>query len=110
MIAWEDFAKLDIRVGRIVGVKSLPNPRYTTHALTVDFGEDLGKKISGARLVRYGEQELLGRLILGVVNLPPKRIGGLVSEFLTLGVPGLDGECVLVSPEREDAPLGGKLY
>ena len=110
MATIDDFGKLDIRVGRIVEVEPLPNPRYTTHKLTVEFGEEIGRKVSGARLVRYEPDTLVGKLVLGVVNLPPRQIGGLMSEFLTLGVPDADGECVLIAPDHKDAVIGGKLY
>jgi len=109
MITIEDFNKLDIRVGRILEVELLPSAKYTTHKLTIDFGEEIGRKISCARLVRYKKEELAGRLILGVVNLPPRQIGSAVSEVLTLGVPDEDGECVLIKPDKE-IKLGGKLY
>jgi tRNA-binding protein len=110
MIAFEDFAKLEIRVGRVLAVERLPNPRYTTHKLTVDFGLEIGRKVSGARLIRYTDDQLVGRLILGVLNLPRKQIGGMMSEFLTLGVPDGSGECVLIEPDSESAVLGGRLY
>ena len=106
----EEFAKLDVRVGRVLAVDRLPNPRYTTHKLTVDFGPEIGRKVSGARLIRYGDEQLIGRLILGVLNLPRKQIGGMMSEFLTLGVPDASGECVLILPDSAAAVLGGKLY
>jgi tRNA-binding protein len=110
MITPDDFAKLEIRVGRVLVVEHLPNPRYTTHKLTVDFGPEIGRKVSGARLIRYSGEQLAGRLILGVLNLPPKQIGGMMSEFLTLGVPDASGECVLIEPGSDAAVLGGKLY
>ena len=106
----EDFAKLDVRVGRVLAVEHLPNPRYTTHKLTVDFGPEIARKVSGARLIRYGDEQLIGRLILGVLNLPRKQIGGMMSEFLTLGVPDAAGECVLIGPDSDAAVLGGRLY
>ncbi len=105
----QDFQKIDIRVGRIIDVELLPDSKYTTHKLTVDLGNDIGRKTSGARLVRYQKEELIGKLVLCVINLPPKQIGKLKSEVLTLGVPAKDGECVLVEPGKE-VPLGGRLY
>ena len=105
----EAFEKLDIRVGKILSVEKLPNPKYTTHKLVIDFGEEIGQRVSGARVIRYTDEELIGRLILGVVNLPEKQIGHLMSQSLTLGVPGADGECVLLSVEQ-DVPLGGRVY
>lgn len=103
------FEKIDIRVGKILSVEKLPNPKYTTHKLVIDFGEEIGQRVSGARLIRYTDEELLGRLILGVINLPEKQIGHLMSQSLTLGIPGTDGECVLLCVER-DVPLGGRVY
>ncbi len=109
MIILADFQKLDMRVGQIIEVEELPNPRYTTHKLILNFGEEIGQKVSGARLIRYTKEQLLGKLIIGVINLPPRSIGRLRSEVLILGVPGEDGECVLLAPDR-DVPLGGKVY
>lgn len=109
MATFEDFQKLDIRTGKIVKVELLENAKYTTHKLTIDFGRKIGKKISCARLVNYSPDELRGKLIIGAVNLPPKRIGPEISEVLTLGVPDGKGECILVVPDG-DTPLGSKLY
>lgn len=110
MIKIEDFQKIDIRVGKIVAVELLPNPKYTTHKLTIDFGPEIGSKISGARVLRYKQEELVGKLVVGVVNLEPRQIGKLKSEVLTLGVPDQDKECVILSPDNTDAVIGGKLY
>lgn len=110
MATIEDFRKLDIRVGKIVGLERIPNAKRTTHKLTIDFGSEIGVKTSGARLVRYRDDELVGKLVLGVVNLPPRQIGALKSEVLTLGVPDKDGECVLISPDQLDAVIGGRLF
>ena len=104
------FAALDIRVGKIIAVSLLPNPRYTTHKLTIDLGPEIGQKTSGARVLNYTQEELMGKLVLCVINLPPKQIGGTMSEVLTLGVPDAGHECVLISPDNEKAVIGGKLY
>ncbi len=109
MVTFEDFQKLDMRVGKILSVEKLPNAKYTTHKLTIDFGSEIGKKISCARVINYKDDELIGKLVLGVVNFPPRQIGKFMSESLTLGVPDKDGECVLITPDR-DAVIGGKLY
>jgi tRNA-binding protein len=106
----DDFQKIEIRVGKILAVELLPNPKYTTHKLTIDFGPEIGQRISGARAIRYSKEELIGKYILGVVNFPPRQIGKLMSQSLTLGVPGADGECILVTPDKEGVVLGGKLY
>ena len=110
MATFEDFQKLDIRVGKIVEVEELSNAKYTTHKLTIDFGDEVGKKVSGARVVRYTKDQLIGKLVLGIVNLPPRQIGKLSSETLTLGVPDASKECILISPDSNDAVIGGKLY
>jgi tRNA-binding protein len=108
-VTYEDFEKLDIRVGRIIEAQLLPNPKRTTHKLVIDFGPEIGHKISGARVNRYEMGDLVGRLVCGVVNLPERQIGTLHSQVLTLGLPGSDDECVLVGPDRE-VPLGGRMY
>ncbi|MDD5626847.1 MAG: tRNA-binding protein [Patescibacteria group bacterium] len=110
MANFDDFLKLDIRVGKIIDAEELPNPKHTTHKITIDFGEEIGKKVSGARLVRYTEKQLIGKLVLGVVNLPPKQIGQLASEVLTLGAMDAQKECVLISPDSKDAIIGSKIY
>lgn len=109
MATIEDFEKLDIRVGKIIRAEKLPNPKYTTHKLTIDFGPEVGQKISGARVINYSLEDLQNRLVLGVVNLPPRQIGSLKSEVLTLGVPDAEGNCILIKPDL-DVPLGGKLF
>lgn len=106
---FEDFQKIDIRVGRITEAELLPHAKHTTHKLTIDFGPEIGKKVSCARLVKYSLDELRGRLVLAVINFPARQIDKSISEVLTLGVPGKDGECILIQPERE-VEIGGKLY
>lgn len=109
MATIRDFQQIDIRVGRIVRVESFPEARKPAYKLTIDFGPDVGVKKSSAQLTeRYAPDVLEGRLVLGVVNLPPRQIGPFVSEVLTLGVPDVDGSVVLVVPERA-VPLGGRL-
>lgn len=110
MATIEDFKKLDIRVGRIIEVEELPNAKYTTHKLTIDFGPEIGQKISGARVIQYSKKQLMGKLMLGVLNFPPKQIGKTVSQVLTLGVADKNNECILISPDSEDAVIGGKAY
>jgi tRNA-binding protein len=109
-ISWADFEKVDIRVGRIVAVDDFPEARSPAYKLTVDFGAPLGVRRSSARVTRlYGRDALLGRLIVAVVNFPPKQIGPFLSEVLVLGVPSADGEVVLLAPER-DVPPGGRVF
>jgi tRNA-binding protein len=106
----EDFHKLDIRVGRVVGVEPFPEGRHSTHVLAIDFGPELGTRKSLARLApNYEGGELVGRLVLAVVNFPPRQIGKHLSEVLTLGVPDGMGNVVLVGPDAE-VPPGGRLY
>jgi len=110
MATIEDFNKLDIRVGRIVDVEDFPEARKPSYKLKIDFGEDIGTKKSCAQLVKnYSPEQLKGKLVLAVVNFPPRQMGPAVSEVLTLGLHGEDGECVLIEPER-DVPIGGNLY
>lgn len=109
MATIDDFQKLDIRVGKIVEVEDFPEAKKPTYRLKIDLGE-IGIKKSCAQLVKnYSKENLKGRLVLCVVNFPLRQIGSAISEVLTLGVPGEDGECVLIEPERE-VPIGGKLY
>ena len=110
MATIEDFNKLDIRVGRIIDVEDFPEAKKPSYKLKIDFGKEIGIKKSCAQLVKnYTKEELKEKLVLGVVNFPPRQIGPAVSEVLTLGVHGEDGECILIEPERE-VQLGGKLY
>ncbi len=110
MATIDDFQKIDIRVGKIIQVEDFPEARKPSYKLTIDFGGEIGIKKSSAQLVKnYSKEELNGRLVLGVVNFPPRKIGPFTSEVLTLGVPDSEGECVLIQPERE-VQIGGKLY
>ncbi len=109
-IGFEDFLKVDVRVGAIVEVEPFPEARRPAYKLTVDFGPEIGRKRSSAQVTRhYKPEELLGRQVLAVVNFPKKQIGKFMSEVLVLGVPDPDGEVVLIAPERP-VPLGGRLY
>lgn len=110
MATSEDFQKLDIRVGKIVGVEDFPEARKPSYKLKIDFGNEIGIKKSCAQLVKnYPKKQIKGKLVLCVVNFPPRQIGPATSEVLTLGVPAADGECILIEPER-DVPIGGRLY
>lgn len=109
-IAFADFEKVDVRVGRVIKVESFPEARKPAYKLQIDFGPEIGVKKSSAQLTTYYRMdELEGRLVLGVVNFPPRQIGPFMSEVLTLGVPGPDGGVVLIAPER-DVPIGGRLF
>ena len=109
MIEWDDFMKVDIRVGRVARVEEFPEARKPAWKLYIDFGPELGEKRSSAQITNYERGELEGRLVVAVVNFPPKQIGPYLSEVLTLGVPDGDGGVVLLTPER-DVPLGGRMY
>ena len=108
-ISIDDFDKVDIRVGRIVAVEDFPEARKPAWKLTIDFGPELGTKRSSAQLKPlYAREELLGKLVLAVVNFPPRQIGPMRSDVLTLGVPG-PGGTILVQPDR-DVPLGARMF
>jgi len=108
-ISFDDFMKVEVRVGRVVEVRDFPRARKPAYQLRVDFGE-LGERWSSAQLVQnYTPEDLEGRLVLAVVNFPPRQIATLMSEVLVLGVPDAAGGVVLVEPER-DVPLGSRLY
>ena len=110
MIAFADFEKVDIRVGRIVRADPFPEARKPAYKLLIDFGPDLGTRRSSAQLTaRYDATELVGRLVVAVVNFPARQIGPFMSEVLTLGVPDHDGHVVLLSPDH-DVPLGGRMF
>ena len=110
MITYDDFAKVDIRVGRIVQVEDFPEARKPAYKLTIDFGAEIGVKRSSAQLTAlYTKDDLLGTLVLAVVNFPAKRIGPFLSECLTLGVPDDAGNVILVRPDRA-ATVGGRLF
>ena len=109
-IAFEQFVKVDIRVGRIVRAEDFPQARKPAYKLLIDFGPEIGKKRSSAQLTRrYTPAELEGRLVLAVVNFAPRQIGPFVSEVLTLGVPDAEGAVVLIAPDADVAP-GARLF
>ena len=107
-ITFDDFQKVDIRVGRIVEVEDFPEARNPAWKLRVDFGGELGVRRSSAQIKTYEREELVGRLVLGVVNFPPRQIGPVRSEVLVLGFADAEGAIVLAAPDRE-APLGARL-
>ncbi|MEM8586557.1 MAG: tRNA-binding protein [Pseudomonadota bacterium] len=109
-ISFDDFMKVDIRVGVIVSAEPYPEARKPALKLTVDFGDEIGTKKTSAQLTRHYDAALLqGRQVVAVVNFPPKQIGKFMSEVLVLGVPDEDGEVVLLRPDQE-VPVGGRMY
>lgn len=110
MATIEDFEKLDIRTGKIIKVEDFPEARKPLYKLTIDFGTGVGIKKSAAGVTHYKKGELLGKLVLGLINLPPRQIGPFTSEVLTLGVSDKEKKCVLVVPDKETAAPGDKLY
>jgi tRNA-binding protein len=106
-ITWDDFAKVDIRVGRVVEVNEFPEARRPAWKLRIDFGPDVGIKSSSAQITSYGKEELLDRLVLAVVNFPPRQIGPFWSEVLTLGT--YRGKRVLLVTPEPDAEPGDRL-
>lgn len=109
-ITYDDFQKVDIRLGRITRAEPFPEARKPAIKLWVDFGPEIGEKRSSAQLTRhYTPEGLVGRLVMGVVNFPPRQIGKVMSEVLVLGVPDAEGEVVLLAPDR-DVPLGGRMF
>ena len=109
-ISFDEFMKIDIRVGTIVAAEPFPEARRPALKLTIDFGSELGRKRSSAQLTRhYDANSLIGRQVAAVVNFPPKQIGKFMAEVLVLGFPDDGGAVVLIGPERP-VPNGGRLY
>jgi tRNA-binding protein len=108
-IEYGDFEKVDVRVGTITAVEDFPRARKPSYRLTVDFGPELGERRTSAQVTSYGKDELVGTRVVAVVNFEPKNIAGFMSEVLVLGVPGPDGEVVLLTPTRE-VPEGGRVF
>jgi tRNA-binding protein len=110
MATIEDFEKLDIRIGKIIEVNDFPEARKPSYKLQIDFGNEIGIKKSSVQIVKnYTKEDLLNKKVMAVVNFPPRQIGPVRSEVLTLGVPDKDGEVILIIPDI-DVPLGGRLY
>jgi len=110
MITYSDFEKVDIRVGKITQVEDFPEAKKPAYKLTIDFGQEIGIKKSSVQITKhYSKKELIGKLVMGVVNFPPKQIGPFFSEVLTLGLPDENRDVVLLSPTK-DVPLGGKMF
>lgn len=106
----DDFQRIEMRVGRILSAEPLPEARKPAYKLRIDFGSKIGVKQSSAQLTAlYTRERLIGRLVIGVVNFPPRRVAGFNSEVLVLGAPDPDGAVVLLQPER-DVPPGARIF
>lgn len=109
-ITFDDFLKVDIRAGRVVEVQPFPEARKPAWKLKIDFGPEIGVKKSSAQITElYSAADLIGRLVMAVVNFPPRQIGPFMSEVLTLGVADQQGRVVLLAPDHE-APLGARMH
>lgn len=104
MIEWADFEKVDMRVGRIVSVEEFPEARRPAWKLRIDFGPEIGEKRSSAQIANYAREELEGRLVVGVVNFPPRQIGPVRSEVLVLGAVADDHPVLLLQPDAGSQP------
>lgn len=110
LIDYADFEKINIRCGRIVDAQDFPEAKKPAYKLWVDFGSEIGVKKTSAQVTQnYTKEQLVGRMVAGVVNFPPRQIGKYMSEFLVLGFPDDNGNVTLIAPDK-DVPLGGKLY
>lgn len=109
-LSFDDFLKVDIRVGQIVRAEPYPEARKPAIKLWVDFGPEIGEKKSSAQITaHYTPEELPGKKVLAVVNFPPRQIGKFMSEILVLGLPDEDDQVVLLTPDK-DVPIGGRMY
>jgi tRNA-binding protein len=108
-IDYGDFEKVDIRVGTVTAVEEFPRARNPSYRLTVDFGPEIGERRTSAQVTTYEREELTGTQVVAVVNFEPKNIAGFMSEVLVLGVPGADGEVVLLRATRP-VPDGGRMF
>jgi tRNA-binding protein len=109
MITFDEFLKVDLRVGQIVEVHDFPAARKPAYQIRVWFGDEIGHKWSSAQVTNYAHADLMGMLVIGVVNFPPKKIAGFASECLLVGVPDADGNVSLLTPSRS-AVVGGRVY
>jgi tRNA-binding protein len=109
-IGWSDFEKVDIRVGRVVRAEPFPQARKPALRMWIDFGGEIGERKTSAQVATlYTPEALVGRLVLAVVNFPPKQIADFMSEVLVLGVPDAEGRIVLLRPD-DDVPVGGRMF
>ena len=110
-ITYTDFRNVDLRIGTILKAEPFPEAKKPAYKLTIDLGEEIGIKNSSAQITKqYQLKDLIGKQVICVVNFPPKQIGPFISESLTLGVPDESHNCILISPSKTGATIGGKLY
>ena len=103
-ITWEQFEAVDMRVGRVVGVEDFPEARVPAWKLEIDFGPEIGRRRSSAQIKHYPREKLEGRLVVAVVNFPPKRIGPFLSEVLVLGALDDAKGVILLQPDEDVEP------
>ena len=109
MATYDEFLAIDMRVGRVVEVEDFPEARTPAWKLTIDFGPEIGRKRSSAQIRNYAREDLEGKLVVAVVNFPPRQIGPVRSEVLTLGASDEAGEVILLRPDS-DVPLGARIH
>ena len=108
-LTWEEFQRVDMRVGRVAAVEEFPEARRPAWKLTIDFGPEIGTRRSSAQITNYQRSELEDTLVVGVVNFPPKQIGPFMSECLVIGSVDADGRVVLLRPDRDEAKPGERI-
>jgi tRNA-binding protein len=109
LISFDDFLKVDVRVGRVTRVDDFPEARKPAWKLLIDLGPEIGERRSSAQITNYSREQLEGSLVVAVVNFPPRQIGPFTSEVLVLGVPDEEGRVILLRPDAE-VPLGGRMF
>ncbi len=110
MATIDDFLTIDMRVGRVIDAQPFPEARKPAYKLTIDFGAELGTKRTSAQITHhYTPETLLGKLVVAVVNFPPRQVGKFMSEVLVLGLPDEHGHIVLLQPQQ-DVPVGGRVH
>jgi tRNA-binding protein len=107
--SFDDFLKIDMRVGRVVRAEEFPEARKPAWKIWIDFGPEVGEKRASAQITNYSREELEGRLVVAVVNFSPRQIGPFVSEVLVLGAPDEEGRVILLQPDAE-VPLGRRIF
>lgn len=108
-ISFDEFLAVDMRVGRVVAVDDFPEARKPAWKMTIDFGDEVGVRRSSAQVTNYSREELMGRLVVAVVNFPPRQIGPFMSEVLCLGASDAEGRIILLAPDT-DVPLGSRIH